>query len=303
MGKSNAKRVAQCETATPHPQHVWIQDYQEGGRINKFFCRGVEAPTHIHIWDATPRGQVICSTGGFGGVGSGPWNGPFECSCGMSRWLVDGVAEAERFPRADPHERTRALKAKLDRGETLSDRDIAELQAIGEALQAAIAPLVEAFSAMMQQMGEYITSFLDKVDPKLMAELVEMSKAFSGETGDEVNVIEIMGSDGVLIDTMLLTPTPAAAVNAISLQEDHEPVVTSNSGNDHLPGVSSDGTYTLDFTDIVPKLYGNVHLHIDPEIRNDHSSGLSPEDGAVSAWDRLRQRRSTMFGRDLLGND
>lgn len=203
------KPVKQCATATAHPQHVW------SGEVGiKFFCKGIAESAHVHVWDRqlpvrenydhvmrVPYGDLV--------------NGPFECRCGASAWLKDGrkkrdIKTEDRFPKADSFERITALKAKLDRGEEFTDEDKAELEAIANALMEALKPILAAFEKMYEQMAEFITSFLDKIDPVLMAQLVEMSKAH-GEKPDRVETVELMGSDGRVIAEHIVSYDPISA--------------------------------------------------------------------------------------------
>lgn len=217
MGKSNAKRVAQCETTTPHQQHVWIQDYQDGGRINKFFCRGVEAPEHVHVWDAIPDGQVIATKGGFGGEGAAPWNGAFECPCGKTAWLKDGVHKRDvksgdpvlRFPQAEHMTRLRELKEKLDAGgeEALTEEDKAELQALATALIEALQPLAAAFQAMAESAVAVMADFMDSIDKDTLETLARVAKAY-GEKVDAAPVdIEVMGYEPVTAASLSYSST------------------------------------------------------------------------------------------------
>ncbi|QLF84404.1 hypothetical protein SEA_KARATE_81 [Microbacterium phage Karate] len=237
---AHKKPLKACSYVLPHPQHVWTNNPTD--KEEKFFCKGVATPEelipaepkngdvvfaapgskieHVHAWDAEPD-KIIVRTGGFGGAV--PWQGPFECSCGKSRWLKDGRATEERFPVADSYDRVMFLKAKLDRGEEFTAEDKAELEAIAAALMEALAPLIVAFEKMYEQMAEFITSFLDKIDPVLMAQLIEMSKAH-GEKPDRVETVELMGSDGQVIAEHIVSYDPISANQhaATDIVEDSE---------------------------------------------------------------------------------
>ncbi|QPX61926.1 hypothetical protein SEA_DANNYDE_82 [Microbacterium phage DannyDe] len=208
------KPLKACTYVLPHPQHVWTNNPTD--KEEKFFCKGIAAPAHVHIWDSPKGMPIMRAPDGQAYVLFSPydedgvyWQGPIECPCGASRWLKDGRVE-ERFPHADSYERIVALKAKLDRGEEFTDEDKAELEAIAAALMEALKPILAAFEKMYEQMAEFITSFLDKIDPILMAQLIEMSKAH-GEKPDRVETVELMGSDGRVIAEHIVSYDPISA--------------------------------------------------------------------------------------------
>lgn len=219
------KPIRKCLTRTEHKPHVWrseVQSPQPGAvrHEEKLWCPGVNATTedHVHQWDKGVRIMEPTQP-------SVPRTGPFTCTCGMSRWLFNGVVKrelAERFPHADAYDRILALRAKLARGkEEWNAADQAEFEAIGEALVAAFKPLVEAMQKMGEQVVEYMQAFFDRIDPAMLAQLAELAKAH-GEKPDEVNTVCIVGLDGKVERELLITPPPVAAVNAMALQPDDE---------------------------------------------------------------------------------
>ncbi|AWY05177.1 hypothetical protein SEA_KRAMPUS_82 [Microbacterium phage Krampus] len=231
---AHKKPLKACTYVLPHPQHVWTNNPTD--KEEKFFCKGIAEPAHVHTWDNPKNMPIMRAPDGQAYVLFSPydedgeyWQGPFECSCGSSAWLKDGrkkrdlPAKAERFPKADSYERIVALKAKLDRGEEFTAEDKAELEAIGTALIEAVQPLIKAFEKMYEQMAEFITGFLDQIDPVLMAQLIEMSKAH-GEKPDSVQTVEVRGSDGSLIAEHIVSydPIPANQHAATDIVEDAE---------------------------------------------------------------------------------
>ncbi|QGH74033.1 hypothetical protein SEA_HIDDENLEAF_83 [Microbacterium phage Hiddenleaf] len=214
------KPLKACSYVLPHPQHVWTNNPTD--KEEKFFCKGIAEPAHVHIWDNPKNMPVMRAPDGKAYVLFSPydedgeyWQGPLECSCGASAWLKDGrkkrdLKTEDRFPKADSFERITVLKAKLDRGEEFTDEDKAELEAIAAALMEALKPILAAFEKMYEQMAEFITSFLDKIDPVLMAQLIEMSKAH-GEKPDRVETVELMGSDGRVIAEHIVSYDPISA--------------------------------------------------------------------------------------------
>ena len=205
------KPLKHCGYIKPHPQHTWEEDGKYGRSGRKLFCEGGPAP-HKHDWDhvgypilQTAKGKKV----GLGEVGS-PWQGPYECKCGQSRWLVDGRV-SERFPIGDPLERIHALRAKLARGkDEWTDEDQAELEAIGAALVETMKPMVEALHKLAEQMVDYMKAFFDRIDPAFLAELAEYAKSI-GEKPDEVHTVSMVDADGELVAEVLLTPEPVPA--------------------------------------------------------------------------------------------
>ena len=234
MGKSNAKKSKPCGYIKPHPAHVYEhQSSMPYGHREKRWCGGIgmeqqQRTTHVHVWDRPgelifkPQHESVKFMLADPGFEGDLWQGPFECSCGKSVWLTDGVRKRdlpERFPKADIMDRIMALKGKLASGKELDDRDKEELQAMADALIAAMQPLIEAFGKMVEQVGEYLQAFFDSISPETWAQLSELAKAY-GEKPDEVATVELVDFEGSVIDTVMVTAAPASAVNAISLQED-----------------------------------------------------------------------------------
>ncbi|UYL85375.1 hypothetical protein SEA_HAGER_82 [Microbacterium phage Hager] len=276
------KPTKACSYVLPHPQHVWTNNPTD--KEEKFFCKGIAAPEHVHIWDRNPKMPIMRAPDGTAYVLFSPydedgvvWNGPCECECGASAWLHDGrkkrsLKTVDRFPKADTLERITALKAKLDRGEDLTDEDKAELEAIGNALMEALRPLIAAFEKMYEQMAEYITAFLDQVDPVLMAQLIEMSKAH-GEKPDAVQTVEVRGSDGELIAEHIVSYDPISANHhaATEIVEDSEQRLVEPE-----PFPASDG-------EMVGHL-ANLGLHINP--------GQAVVNGVVISLDEIARPRA-----------
>lgn len=226
MGKSNAKKSKPCGYIKPHPAHVYEhQSPMPYGHREKRWCGGIgmeQQQQHRHTWETVEGPIYREGTGSNVLEGATLWTGPFECPCGKSVWLTDGVRKRdlpERFPKADIMDRIMALKGKLASGKELDDRDKEELQAMADALIAAMQPLIEAFGKMVAQVGEYLQAFFDSISPETWAQLSELAKAY-GEKPDEVATVELVDFEGSVIDTVVVSAAPASAVNAVSLQED-----------------------------------------------------------------------------------
>lgn len=210
------KQFAKCSNPKAHQSHVWSQE------AKKVWCPGVEEKAHVHDWE---RGLISETRETEFTLETALSNGPHECSCGMSVWLTNGRRKRDlpaRFPHADALERIMALRARLaNEKEKWSPEDQAEFEAIGEALVAAYAPLVEAFQKMAEQVVAYMQSFFDKIDPEQLAKLAELAKAH-GEKPDEVNTIDLVDAYGTVVETVVITPPPVSAVEAMSLTEDED---------------------------------------------------------------------------------
>ena len=248
MGKSNAKKQKHCGYIKPHVAHTYDREHQspQPGAARsyerKLWCPGVATATaeaaHKHVWKSDRDMPVMRGEDGkpyipFSPYDENPlWEGPLSCSCGKSKFLKDGrykPKETVRFPRADLLERIMALKAKLDAGglEAIDDDDKAELQAIADALVAAFEPLVKAFSDLAKTVGSYIQTFLDQTDPKTIALMVEMTKAYSGETPDAVDTVMLYGDDG-FIDEIVVSGGYSSRP-AVGIVSDEEQVTYEDS--------------------------------------------------------------------------
>lgn len=230
MGKSNAKPVKKCSYILPHPQHVWTNNPTD--KEEKFFCKGIEAPAHKHVWESDQDIPVMRGEDGkpyilFSPYDENPlWEGPLSCSCGKSLWLKEGrykPKEIARFPHADALERIMTLKEKIDAGgpDALDEADKAELQAIAEDIIRILQPLMEQLQKMGEMIVKMIQSFLDSLPPETVAYLAELGKSI-GEKPDHIDTIELRGSDGHLISTEVLTPSPISAVPATAIVSDDE---------------------------------------------------------------------------------
>jgi len=243
------KKVQPCGYQRPHPQHV------HDGK----FCKGMPMPKtgphHRHAWEVgfpvMRRNDGVVA--GLGEPGS-PWQGPFECQCGQSAWLVDGrhartIRREDRFPIADPMTRIMALKAKVDSGQELDEVDKAELEALADALIEAFKPMVEALRKLAEQAAEYIVAFLDKIDWVKMAELVEVSKAY-GEKPDAVETVTLMGDGMEPIEVVVSggesVPATAHVATQIASDEDHVFIHGQHSSAKVVPDVTvhADGSLT-----------------------------------------------------------
>lgn len=222
MGKSNAKPVEKCPNTGAHRSHVWSNpDVLGDARPGRLRCPG-RAVAHRHEWDLEyPVLQRLDGKRTTLGETGFPWRGPFECRCGMSRWLQDGRAGETRFPNADPLLRIMALseRVKVEGGSALSEEDTAEIQAIADMLIEALRPLIAELQRMAHMALKVVATFLDSLPPEVVAHLVELGKAF-GEKPDAVDTISLVDGNGTVIDTRVISPTPVSAANAISLQED-----------------------------------------------------------------------------------
>lgn len=263
MGKSNAKKQKHCGYIKPHTAHTYDREHQspQPGATRSYerrlWCPGVATATaetaHKHVWESDQDMPVMRGEDGkpyilFSPYDENPtWEGTLSCSCGMSKWLKDGrykPKKTARFPQVDPMDRIMALKEKLDAGgpDTLDDDDKAELQAIADALVAAFEPLVKAFSDLAKTVGSYIQAFLDQTDPKTIALMVEMTKAYSGETPDAVDTVTLYGDDG-FIDEIVVSGgySPRPAVGIVS---DEEQAAYERGDEEHfrslpdLPGIA-----------------------------------------------------------------
>lgn len=229
-GKGSERKQRHCGYNRPHQPHVYSgekeRDQGKAG-ARKYWCPGRAEATaeaaHKHIWE---HGLPIRAEGELPGPDAKLFNGPFECPCGKSVWLKDGVLEsAQRFPHADALERIMALKAKLDSGgpDALDEADKAELEAIAADIIRILQPLMEQLQKMADMIIQMIQSFLDSLSPETVAYLAELGKSI-GEKPDHVDTIELRGSDGHLIGMEVLTPSPISAVPATALLSDEDQV-------------------------------------------------------------------------------
>jgi hypothetical protein len=93
MGKSNAKPVAHCGVNSPHKAHTWSGAIMNVGRN---WCPGVVLEgKHVHDWEGRTEPVLREVVIGY------PierftevWNGTYNCRCGQSVWLVDGLFPA-----------------------------------------------------------------------------------------------------------------------------------------------------------------------------------------------------------------
>lgn len=218
------KKSKPCGYIKPHKEHVWEEQSPQPNvpHRRKHFCKGIaqEEQKHVHIWDAA-KGPIYHEA--VLKENASPWQGPFQCSCGMSRWLVDGKVEV-RFPIGEPMERIMALRAKLARGkEEWTDEDQAELERIGEALVEALQPLIDALQKIGEQMASYMQSFFDRIDPATLALMAELGKSV-GEKPDAVETVDLVTADGTVVDTQIVSYDPIAAVPATALLSDEDQI-------------------------------------------------------------------------------
>lgn len=256
-GKGSERKQRHCGYNRPHQPHVYSGEKErEQGKAGarKYWCPGrAEAAAeaaHKHLWEFGP----VFKDNGPDAPGDLA-NGPFECSCGKSVWLKDGVLEsAQRFPHADALERIMALKAKLDSGgpDALDDADKAELQAIADDIVRILTPLMEQLQKMGEMIVKMIQSFLDSLSPETVAYLAELGKSI-GEKPDHVDTIELRDSmTGEVMSTELLTPAPISAVPATAIVADDEHLAVEY--------VSEPTTGTVPITTDIPS---NV-VHLQP---------------------------------------
>lgn len=230
------KKQKHCSYIKPHAPHVWTRANDEFTDAKTVWCPGVAQATedrHVHIWDEVSPIYREDLSKEFNDL----WNGPFECPCGQSAWLKDGVKKRlikteVRFPAADVMERTMALKAKLDRGDEFTEEDKAELQAIADALVEAFKPLVAAFQKMAEQVVEYIASFLDRLDPETVRELHRLAQTYGEPAEAPVETIELRDAmTGEIIAEHVIGHDPIAATQhaATEIVEDAlQPVLAPN---------------------------------------------------------------------------
>ncbi len=216
------KKQRQCGYIKPHVAHTYDREASSaveraaGVGQRKLWCPGIATATaeaaHKHVWENDRDMPVVRGEDGkphilFSPYDENPlWDGPLSCSCGKSKFLTGGrykPKETVRFPRADPLERIMALKEKLDAGgpEALDEEDKADM------------------------IVKMIQSFLGSLSPETVAYLAELGKSI-GEKPDAVDIIELRGAYGQLIDTKLLTPSPISAVPATAILSDDEQIKT-----------------------------------------------------------------------------
>jgi hypothetical protein len=227
------KRQKHCGHIKPHKPHTWDYEPKKSKypQVEKVWCKGI-GNHHVHVWDANsypimrrPDGKVAAL--GEQGI---PVTGPFECVCGASAWLTNGykkrdIVSESRFPEGDALIRIQALKAKLDRGDTLSDADQAELNAIADMLIETFRPMAEALVQLANQMAEYIAAFLDRIDYVKIAEMIELSKTYSGETPDAVETIQLTDGNGeVISEHVIAGGDPFSANHHTAIVSDEEQV-------------------------------------------------------------------------------
>lgn len=217
------KPLKHCGYNRDHEPHVWTEDGKYGRKGRKLYCDARKpAEKHVHIWDNKQGMPVMRNPDtGLAYVLYSPydeselWQGPVGCSCGKSMWLTDGKVEV-RFPHGDALERLMALRAKLARGkEQWTDEDQAELERIGAALVVAMEPIVAALAKLGEQIALTLQGFFDRLDPKLLAELAEVAKSI-GEKPDAVETVDLIGSDGKVVATAIVSHDPVAAVPPLS---------------------------------------------------------------------------------------
>lgn len=228
-GKGSERKQRHCGYNRPHQPHVYSGEKErEQGKAGarKYWCPGRAEATaeaaHKHLWEFGP----VFKDNGPDAPGD-LFNGPFECSCGKSVWLKDGVLEsAQRFPHADALERITALKAKLDSGgpEALDEQDKAELEAIAADIIRVLQPLMDQMQKMGEMIVKMIQSFLDSLSQETVAYLAELGKSI-GEKPDHVDTIELY-EEGTLIATHVLTPTPAPAAPATAILSDEDQMLS-----------------------------------------------------------------------------
>ena len=237
------KKTKSCSYIKPHPGHTWHEnkDGQALDRAKKFFCLGIaqsKSNEHVHIWD---RDMPVMKNEDSGTpytlhskYGDGPlWEGPCECACGQAAWLKDGRKkrdlrpkpnEVDRFPVGDPYVRMVALKAKIDSEgiDSLSEEDREEINAIATAVIEALQPLMEAFAQLAARAVEVIQDFLDSLDPEIVAELHRIAAVYAEPPEHRPDTIDLVGSDGVVIETRVIgfEPTAAATHVAAGIVED-----------------------------------------------------------------------------------
>lgn len=217
MGKSNAKKTRACGYIKPHPSHVWtdthkvaeIKDGRKTGATleesRSVFCLGISqgpiGDPHKHIWE---HGLPIRAEG-VSALDENPalYNGAFECPCGATAWLKDGVKARDvkggdpvlRFPKAEHMTRLRELKAKLDAGGegSLTEEDKAELQALAQALITALQPLVAAFQTMVEAALIVLKDFFDHIDMEELKRISRLVDAYGEKPEDEPVGVQVVG--------------------------------------------------------------------------------------------------------------
>lgn len=203
MGKSNAKKMRACNYIKPHPSHTWPKNADARGS-EKFFCMGIaQGPIeeHKHIWE---HGLPIRAEGA-SALDPDPalYNGAFECPCGKTAWLKDGVRVRDvkggdpvlRFPKAEHMTRLLALKEKLDAGgeEALTEEDKAELQALATALIEALQPLVAAFQTMVEAALIVLADFIDHIDKEELKRISRLVDAYGEKPEAEPVDVQVVG--------------------------------------------------------------------------------------------------------------
>lgn len=223
-GKGSERKQKHCGYNRPHQPHVYSGEKErEQGKsgARKFWCPGRASASgdhHVHAWDV---GQPVVNL-----QTNELWNGPFECVCGASKWLKDGIAGPDRFPHGDPLERIMALKDKVDTygPDSLDEDDKAELAAIADEIVRILQPLMDQLLKIGEMIAQMIQSFLDSLSPETVAYLAELGKSI-GEKPDAVDTIELRDSmTGEVIATELLTPSPIAAVPTTALLSDEDQI-------------------------------------------------------------------------------
>lgn len=216
MGKSNAKKTRACGYIKPHPSHVWtdthkvaeIKNGRKTGEIleesRQVFCLGIaQGPIeeHKHIWEhGLPIRADVLQIDPMNPI---LFNGAFECPCGKTAWLKDGVKVRDikggdtviRFPNKDHMTRLQELKAKLDEGgeEALTEEDKAELQALATALIEALQPLVAAFQTMVEAALIVLADFIDHIDKEELERISRLVDAYGEKPEAEPVDVQVVG--------------------------------------------------------------------------------------------------------------
>lgn len=222
MGKSNAKPTIKCPSSIRHKPHTYtaeIAQTEDGVRVSDFtpvraWCPG---EGHVHAWEREEGSQPILRSqrtmkqAGLGEQGV-PWNGPFECSCGMSKWLSDGKVKGttDRFPDVDPMQRIMDIKWRLEAGAELDEDDREEIRLISEALIKAFEPLIEAFTKMFEMVAAALTAFIDDLPPEVKAQMSELLKAY-GEKPDNIETVDLVTDAGDTMATIVIGHEPMSA--------------------------------------------------------------------------------------------
>ena len=191
-----------------------------------------EPEPHVHIWDVNPpvhrdrtdlldgHGEVV------GAIFEELWNGPLECSCGMSRWMTDGLAGPQPEPVEEPHDpviRLMEYKAKMDAGEELTEEEIADLRAIGESIAAALKPLWEALMKMVDDVVKALTPFIElfsQDQAQLITAVTEASEQHIPPTA--TGAIDIVDGETLVGRIPLMGGIPVPSLSHIALDNTAE---------------------------------------------------------------------------------